>query len=170
LTSARKLSDDAERLFEHLEKAKIGMLTTGGEPGAPIRSRPMTFLELDRDHMTVRMFTSAKSFKDEELKADPRANISVMDPAGQWFVSVSGLCTIRNEDDLKLRLWKPLHLAWFPRGVEDPTLRVLEFKIAGADFWDAPGGKVVQVFGIAKSILTGEVYRGGHHGHVGELH
>lgn len=169
MSAKRKLSDEATKVFSLVEKAKIGMLVTGGEPGSAIRSRPMSFVEVDRESMTIRMFTDAGSLKEDDLRKDPRANISVMDKGHQSYVSLSGLVSVSDDTELKERLWSPMHLAWYPDGVEDPKLRVLEFRIAGADYWDAPGSKLVQMVGIVKAIVTHETYRGGETGHVGEL-
>ncbi len=170
MPNTRKLSDDASKIFDLLDSAKLGMLVTGGESGAPLRSRPMSFVEVSRDDMVVRMFSTADSPKEDELEKDARANISVMDPASQNFVSLSGLIAVRNDPELKMRLWKPIHLAWYPSGPTDADLHVLEFKIAGGDFWDAPSSRIVQFVGIAKAILTRETYTGGTVGHMGVLH
>jgi general stress protein 26 len=166
----RKLSDEATKVFSLLEKSKVGMLVTSDGDGGAIRSRPMSFVEVDASAMVVRMFGETSHWKAADLAKDPRANMSVMDINHQTYVSLSGLLSVSDDAELKERLWRPWHLAWYPSGVSDPKLCVLEFRIAGADYWDAPGSKLVQVFGIAKAIATSTPYRGGQHGHVGELH
>lgn len=170
VTTKRKISEEAGKIFDILDHAKLGMLVTGSQEAGALDARPMSFVEIDRESLVVRMFSSAESMKEDEIKQDPRGNISCMDLGKQSFVSLSGLVTISNDMELKQRLWKPIHLAWFPDGVEDVGLRVVEFRIVAGRFWDSPSSKVVQVFGIAKAILTHETYKAGSTGLMGELH
>jgi general stress protein 26 len=44
--------------------------------------------------------------------------------------------------------WKPRYAEWFPTGVEDPDLALLEIEISRAEYWDSPGllGMVGKMF------------------------
>ena len=166
MTTTRVFSADETKLLDIVENARIGMLVTAGEEKGSFHSRPMSFIEVDRDALIVRMFAAATSHKEEELGDHARASISVMNLGSQDFVSLSGVVRISADMALKKRLWKPIHLAFYPNGPEDSDLNVLEFQIESGDYWDAPDSKIVQLAGMARAILTKRPYRGGDSGHV----
>jgi general stress protein 26 len=53
-------------------------------------------------------------------------------------------------------LWSPILKAWFPEGLDDPSLCLLKISIDQAEYWESPSGKIVQLFGFVKAIATGE--------------
>ena len=54
------------------------------------------------------------------------------------------------------KLWSPILKAWFPEGLEDPSLCLLKIPVEQAEYWDAPSSKIVQLFGMVKAIATGQ--------------
>ena len=55
-------------------------------------------------------------------------------------------------------LWNTFLLAWFPKGLDDPNLALLEVDVEKAEYWDSPSSKVVQLIGFAKALATGKRY------------
>jgi hypothetical protein len=55
-------------------------------------------------------------------------------------------------------LWNPLLKAWFPQGLDEPDLVLLNVKVEKAEYWDSPSGKMVQLAGLAKALATGHRY------------
>jgi general stress protein 26 len=49
-------------------------------------------------------------------------------------------------------LWSPLHRAWFPKGLDDPNIALLQVEVDRAEYWDSPSSKVVQLIGLAKAL------------------
>jgi hypothetical protein len=55
---------------------------------------------------------------------------------------------------------------WFPDGLEDPDLGLLEVTVEDAEYWDAPANKTQRLFGLAKALSSGNTDRLGEHGTV----
>ena len=136
----------------------FAMLTTA-MPDGTLRSRPMATQQTEFDG-TLWFFTYADSAKVDEVRQDWHVNLAYADPAGNRYVSVSGLArTVR--DPAKAReLWNPLHKAWFPKGLDDPNLALLRVDVEQAEYWDGPSSKIVQLAGFVKATLTGKSYQG----------
>ena len=42
--------------------------------------------------------------------------------------------------------------AWFPKGKEDPDLNLLRVEISKAEYWDAPGKRMVHLIDRSKKF------------------
>jgi general stress protein 26 len=63
-------------------------------------------------------------------------------------------------------LWNPIYKAWFPEGLDDPTLCLLKISVEEAEYWDSPNSKLVQIAGFVKALVTGQSADGGEYGRV----
>lgn len=45
--------------------------------------------------------------------------------------------------------------AWFPKGVDDPDLALVQVGITHADYWEAKDSKLTQLFKMATAAVTG---------------
>jgi hypothetical protein len=61
-------------------------------------------------------------------------------------------------------LWSPWFRTWFPRGLDDPNLGLLQVHVDKAEYWDTPSSTMVQLFGVVKATLTGQPSQPGEHG------
>jgi hypothetical protein len=52
----------------------------------------------------------------------------------------------------------PFHLAWFPNGIDDPTMGLLRIEVEKAEYWDSPSSTMVHLVGFVKAITTGKRY------------
>jgi hypothetical protein len=46
--------------------------------------------------------------------------------------------------------------AWFPGGVDDPDVALVEVTITHAHYWDVKENKLLQLFKMAKAAVTGK--------------
>ncbi len=61
-----------------------------------------------------------------------------------------------NRDKAKMKeLWNPILKAWFPDGLDDPNLCLLKVNAEKAEYWDSSSGKLVQLAGFVKALVTG---------------
>ena len=58
-------------------------------------------------------------------------------------------------------LWNPILKAWFPEGLDDPSLCLLKVTVEEAEYWDSPNSKLVQIAGFVKALVTGQAAKGG---------
>jgi len=146
---------DFEKLREMIKEIDFCMLTTVDERG-DLHSRPMS-LNSDVDHEgRLWFFTSSESIKAHEIERVPKVNVSFANPDDHRYVSISGTADIVTSKEKIKELWKPILKAWFPDGPEQTDLALLRVKVANAEYWDSPSGKVAQVLSFVSAIVTGK--------------
>ena len=143
-----------EELRRLVKGIRFAMLTTVGEDGR-LHGRPMATEELESDG-TLWFFTAVSSRKVRELNLESRLSLAYSDPDANRFVSVWGEGRMVRDMAKAKELWNPLYKAWFPKGLDDPELALLRVTVQGAEYWDAPSSKLVQVVGFAKAVVTGK--------------
>ena len=155
--------ESIEKLKSLTEGIDFCMLTTIN--GGQLRSRPMSTQEMDDDG-DLWFFTSDETHKVDEIETDSRVNAAYSKIDGNLYVSVSGRASLVKDRQKIEELWNPILKAWFPEGLDDPTLSLLRVSIEEAEYWDSPNSKIVQLYGFVKAVVTGQPARGGDHGKV----
>lgn len=152
-----------EKFKKLTESIDFCMLTTIN--GGQLRSRPMSTQEMD-ENGDLWFFTSDQTHKVDEIQADNRVNVAYSKPDDNTYVSVSGRGEISKDRQKIEELWNPILKAWFPKGLDDPSICLLKVSVEEAEYWDSPNSKIVQLAGFLKAIVTGEQAKGGEHGKV----
>lgn len=158
-----KRQEAIKKLNDLIEDVQVAMLTT--VDWGIFRSRPMQTQEFEFDG-DLWFFTSSDTHKTEEIEKDHRVNVSYAAPDSNTYVSVSGTAEIVNDKEKIEELWNPIYKAWFPKGLDDPTLCLLKVRVEQAEYWDASSSTLVQIAGFLKAIVTGQQASGGDHGKV----
>jgi general stress protein 26 len=151
--------NDIQKLRDLIRDIRVAMLTTADEDGS-LRSRPMATQETELDG-DLWFFTAAYSPKVSEVKREHNVNLAYVKPDDERYVSVSGKAELVRDKGKTRELWNPALKAWFPQGLDDPELALLRVRVEKAEYWDSPSGKMVQLAGFAKAILTGKRYEPG---------
>lgn len=155
--------ESIEKLQALVKDIDFCMLTTIN--GGHLRSRPMSTQELD-ENGELWFFTSDQTHKVDEIERDNRINAAYSNPDDNVYVSVSGRGVIVKDRQKIEELWNPILKAWFPDGLEDPTLCLLKVSIEEAEYWDSPNSKFVQIVGFVKALVTGQQADGGDYGKI----
>lgn len=150
-----------EAIKEIIEEVKTAMLVTNTDDGK-LRSRPMQTAELD-DDFSIYFFTSKTSEKVIEIQKDQVVNLAYASPKRSEYLSISGKANTINDREKMKELWKPILKAWYPDGLDDPNLTLLQVIPENAEFWDTSSNKLIQLFEIGKALLTKSRYSGGEH-------
>lgn len=141
---AKQKSEELARLAALVRQMKIGMLTTIEADGS-LRSRPLETVEVDREGR-LWFFTQAHSPKSARAEAgDHQVNLSYADPRDEDFASISGTARVVRDAERMRELWTANLGRWFPRGLEDPDLALLEVRIDKAEYWDEPRNENVKI-------------------------
>lgn len=148
-----KRQESIDKLKELTEGIDFCMLTT--IDSGHLRSRPMSTQQFEFDG-ELWFLTSDETHKVEEIAKDPRVNVAYSAPQDNKYLSVSGRAEITKDRTKIDELWSPVHKAWFPEGKDDPHLCALKVDIEHAEYWDAPGSRLVQLFGFVKALATGQ--------------
>jgi len=149
-----KEKNDIEKINELIKGIRVAMLTTIDEDSS-LRSRPLYTQdsEIDGD---LWFFVDADSAKGKEIAKDSRVNVSYAEPKDSRYVSLSGTAQMLHDRAKMKELWSPVAKGWYPDGPEDPRLALLRVKVEKAEYWDTPSGKMVQLAGFLKAVITGE--------------
>lgn len=84
----------------------------------------------------------------------------------QDYVSVSGHARLLRDREKMQELWTRWVEPWFPNGLDDPDLALLEVTVDDAEYWDAPASRTQRLFGLARAIGTGRTEQLGEHAKV----
>ena len=160
MTSHRNtVTDDAHartRLWDLIKDIRFAMLTTRHDNGH-LHSRPMTTQNSKLDEDTSLWFFMARDGEPvADLIADPVVNVVFADPGADSYVSISGTAKVVEDMAKKKQLWSKMAEAWFAGGVDDPKLALVQIKITHANYWDVDESKIVQLFHMAKAVITGK--------------
>lgn len=155
--------ESIEKLKGLTEKIDFAMLTTIA--GGKLRSRPMSTQEFDQDG-NIWFFTSDQTHKVDEIEADNRVSVAYSQPNDNVYVSVFGHAVLVKDRAKIEELWSPILKAWFPEGLDDPTLSLLKITVEEAEYWDSPNSKLVQIAGFVKALVTGKSADGGEYGKI----
>jgi general stress protein 26 len=151
----KQANDELDRLAGLVERIKVGMLTTIGQDGS-MRSRPLQTLLMD-EQARLWFFVEADSPKTGEMAAhEDQVCLSYADPDKMSFVSISGTGRVVRDRERMRELWTPFAKPWFPGGVDDPALALLEVRLDKAELWDAPGSATMRMTGLVKALATGD--------------
>ncbi len=143
-------------LWKMIKGIKFAMFTTRHGNGH-LHSRPMTTQNkaLDADE-SLWFFMSKHSDPVDDLKKDPVVNLVYADTSEDTYVSVSGTAALIEDQAKKEQLWSKMAEAWFPGGPTDPDLALIQVRIVHANYWDVKESKVVQLYEMAKAVVTGK--------------
>jgi general stress protein 26 len=161
---AEEEKDPTVRLKEMLEGIDFCMLTTFA--GNKFHSRPMSTQELDEDGF-LWFLAADNSRKARELESDHRVNAAYANPGKNLYVSVYGTAEVSHDMEKIKELWNPIFKAWFPQGLDDPTLCAIKMKVHEAEYWEsASSWKIIQFASFVKAAITGNESDVGKHGTI----
>jgi general stress protein 26 len=150
---------DPEQSSTHLwgliKDIRFAMFTTRHGNGH-LHSRPMTTQNTRiGEDSSLWFFMSRAGEPVADLATDSTVNLVYADPGEDTYVSISGTASVVEDGSKKRELWTKMAEAWFPGGVTDPDLALVQVKMSHANYWDVDESKVVQLFHMAKAIVTG---------------
>ena len=141
---AKQKGEKLARLAALVRQMKVGMLTTI-EPDGSLRSRPLETVEVDPEGR-LWFFTQAHSPKSARAQAgDHQVALSYADPRDEDFASISGTARVVRDEDKMRGLWSRDLERWFPSGLDEPDLALLEVRIDKAEYWDEPRRENVKI-------------------------
>jgi general stress protein 26 len=149
--------DDPRALLRNLIKdTRFAMFTTRHRNGH-LHSRPMTTQnERGDEDDSLWFFMSRSGDPCSDLVADPVVNVAYANPSKDHYVSVAGTAHVVDDPERKRRLWSKWVEAWFPGGVDDPDLALVQVRITHAEFWDVKESKLVQLYAMSKAVASGQ--------------
>ena len=150
------LADDRAKLWDLIKDIKFAMFTTRHGNGH-LHSRPMTTQngKIDEDS-SLWFFMSRRGEVVKDIATETAVAVVYADTDADDYVSVSGEARLVEDMAKKRQLWNKMTEAWFPQGVDDPDLALVQVSITHADYWEAKDNKLTQLFKMAKASVTGK--------------
>ena len=145
--------NDIHRVWDIVEKAGVGMLTTRFAGG--LRARPVE-PRFNRDHGLIRFVTDVRGLKDDEIENSPDVGLVVISPADKAYASIAGRATVARDPAAAKKIWRSTDNVWWPGGPDDPNVRVIVLTPSLAELWDGPASSMVAAFELAKAKVTGQ--------------
>jgi general stress protein 26 len=135
-------------------------------------SRPMV-IALVEDNCDLWFITNEDSAKVHEIEADTRCHV-VCQNGRSSCATVSGhACIVRDRVTIN-ELWKPGYRIWYPQGLNDPSIVLIQVTGEHGEYWDNTGAKgITYMYRAIRAVVTGttpEVTEGEQHGHVDLVH
>jgi general stress protein 26 len=140
------------RVWDIIEKARVGMLTTRFADG--LRARPLE-PRPDRDEGLIYFVTDVRGAKDDEIEAAPEVCFIIIDHDDKAFLSITGRAEVCRDEDKAAAIWKKTDNMWW-HGPTDPNVRVLRLVPDRAELWDGPASSAAAAFEFAKARITGK--------------
>ncbi len=95
------------------------------------------------------------------MKQNNQVNVSFSRPDRQNYVSLSGEATLSRDKTKMEELWNPALKAWFPKGLDEPDIALLQIQATKAEYWDAPNNVIAHAVGFLKTNVLGQKPQGG---------
>jgi general stress protein 26 len=149
MTHDQKRREAMENLAELIADVPVAMLTTCAPDGS-LHSRPMVNIN---QHFQGELWFLTKSDdpKVQEIHDNPQLNIAFASPDTQRYVSVSGQGRCFQDRTRCELLWTRECERWFPNGLADENLSLIQIEVGHAEYWDAQQNAMVRMAGM----LTG---------------
>ncbi|VWX56325.1 General stress protein [Burkholderiales bacterium 8X] len=148
-------NNDHAKLFDLIKDTRFGMLTHRHGDGM-LHSHPLTTQNKSMDEgATLYFFIPKNGDIARHTVSDPVVNVSYANTDADSYVSVSGRASLLEDQAKKEQLFNTAAKAWFPDGPNDPNMGLLAVHIEEAEFWDVKDSKMVQIFKMMASAVTG---------------
>ena len=144
-----------EVLWDLIKETRFCMLSHRHADGS-LHSHPLTTQNktLQADGCLY-FFVSRSKEVGQRLREDGNVNLAYANPDKDTWVSVTGTARILEDMEKKKELFNAMAKAWFPGGVEDPDLELVEVKIDEAEYWNVKENKLLQMLKMGKAAATG---------------
>jgi len=141
-----------QQLDGTIDQFDTAMLITESRQGL-VRARPVHIAE-HRAGGVLRFLGRASDAKNEEILHDCRAAVTMQ--GGGRFVSLSGRARLSRDREQILKAWGPSQLLWFPDGIDDPELTLIEFSPERGELWNRRGlNRLEYIWKAGKALLRG---------------
>jgi general stress protein 26 len=160
---------ELEKLYEHIDKIEIAMMTTRRLDGH-LESRAMA-TQKRAEGADLWFVTLEGARKLRDIAADPHINLSYYKDRTREWVSVSAIATVTRDRQKIHELYAPDWKAWFPKEgdprhgtADDPRMVLIAVDVHAAAFLEVNKPHPIVLYEVVKGFLTGSTPE------VGETH
>ena len=155
-------NEEALKKFKKLiNEINVCMFITNNQEND--HTRPMYTVDVD-ENGDLWFFTDMRSIKVEEVSQKHTVHLVYAHPGKESYLDIWGGASVQTDSAIIKKKWTPVIKAWFPNGVEDPNLALLQVQPGKIHYWDAETGKMIAFLKTAVSMLKGKRPAGGAEG------
>lgn len=130
-----------KKLKDLVEDIKTCMFTTTDE-NCTVFSRPMFTVKIDNEY-ALWFFMHEGSDKSKDVLPGKEVTLVYSHPGKNAYMNVHGHCTISYDREKMKELWNPALKAWFPEGIDSPSVCLIKVEISEAIYWDNSSNDMV---------------------------
>lgn len=150
-----KNEEAIQKIKDLVNSIDIAMLSTYTESEGYPCSVPMSRQEVDEEGNIWFLFSSESSTY-ENLQSDQRVSLNFAHVGDYKFLSINGIAEISRDQTRIDKYWNKFNEAWFEKGKEDPSIRVLKVQPLEAHYWDNKANKLTTLLKVATSAISGK--------------
>lgn len=124
---------------------------------------PMSRQEVD-ENGNIWFLAHVESHTCKNIEKDDNVVLNFANASNYEFLSVHGTATSSRDLARIDKYWNKMMEAWFEKGKEDPSIRIIQVNPSDAEFWETKDGKVITFLKVAASALTGKSVDTGNEG------
>lgn len=143
------------KLKEMVDKIDIGMMCSFASESDYPHAVPMSRQEVDEEGNIWFLFSS-ESETYQNFQKNNKATLLYAHTGDYNFLSINGTAAISQDQERIDKYWNKMIEAWFEKGKEDPRIRVLKITPHEAHYWDNKSNKLVTIFKVAASAISGQ--------------
>jgi general stress protein 26 len=164
--STKNLSNQEAKakLKELVDSIDICLFSTAIKDGA-MNTAPMSRQEVEADG-TIWFMASVESDTCKNIEADEKVALHFANPSNYEFLCVQGKASLLRDQARVDKYWNKMMEAWFEKGKEDPSIRLIKVVPDDAQYWETKDGKVLTMLKIAASAISGQEFDTGRAGNL----
>ena len=145
---------EQDKVWHLIKEERSALLVTVGEDGV-LGARPMGCLQKTFEG-TLWFITFRRSGKLTDIHNDEQVLIAYARPKRYEYVEISGRARVV-EDRARMReLWREGLRVWFPKGLDDPLIALIEVEVETARYWTRPASLMAYAWLYAKARIAGK--------------
>lgn len=121
----------------------------------PLSSRPMATQKVEDDG-AIWFLSDKESDKNKDIQSDNRVQLFYSANSNYEYLSIYGTAEIVFDTAKIHELWTNFAKAWFIEGEDDPSISLIKVTPEDGYYWDTKSNKLISLFKIAKSAVTGK--------------
>ena len=141
-----------QKVKELVSRSRVGML--GTLDTGVMRFRPMSHVDID-DEGNIWFFISDDSWKADDIQRNPMVQLIYIDEADSIYLSIEGMARVTHDQKRMKELFNPFVKAWFPNGLKDSSLALLEVHPIEMEYWSNDDSKVLTYIKMLSAAITG---------------
>ena len=138
------IDEKQKKMRDVIEEIKTCMFTTTDEQ-CTVFSRPMFTVKIDNEYR-LWFFVNEQSEKMQDITDGSQVTLVYAHPGKNTYMNVYGTCRLEHDKNKMKELWTPAFKSWFPEGIDQPSVCLLQVSIQEAHYWDNSSSDMICLY------------------------